>query len=94
MTNDPIVVPLGGADPIVVDLGGVGGVVPGPPGPPGPTAVSDDPGNTATLGSDDLIYVPEPEGFMEEAVYDPTGKRDNAFQMENMTGVLDGGIFT
>ena len=32
----------------------------GPQGPEGPTAVSADAGNTATLGTDDLIYVPTP----------------------------------
>jgi hypothetical protein len=32
------------------------------PGPPGPTAVSSDPGNTATLGTDHLIYVPASDG--------------------------------
>lgn len=30
----------------------------GAPGPPGPSEVSDDPGNLAELGSDELIYVP------------------------------------
>lgn len=91
---EPVPVHLGGAGPVPVDLGGFGGSVPGPPGPPGPTVVSTDPGNAATLGTDHLIYVPKPEGFMEEAVYDPRGKRDDSFQLENMTGVLDGGIFT
>jgi hypothetical protein len=31
----------------------------GPTGPPGPTAISTDPGNIATLGSDSLILVPQ-----------------------------------
>ena len=30
----------------------------GPPGPPGPSAVSVDPDNQATLGTDNLVYVP------------------------------------
>src|SRR6516225_2418179 len=46
-----------------------GGGIPGPPGPqgpagpPGPTAVSKDPNNIATLGSDSLIYVPSPSSL-------------------------------
>lgn len=35
---------------------------PGAPGDPGPSAVSTDAGNTATLGTDDLIYVPAAGG--------------------------------
>ena len=34
----------------------------GPQGPAGPTAVSTDAGNSATLGSDSLIYVPASSG--------------------------------
>lgn len=34
----------------------------GPQGPPGPTAVSTDAGNSATLGTDSLIYVPASTG--------------------------------
>lgn len=30
----------------------------GPEGPPGPSEVSTDGGNLATLGTDDLVYVP------------------------------------
>lgn len=30
----------------------------GAPGPPGPSEVSADGGNLATLGTDDLVYVP------------------------------------
>jgi len=42
---------------IDIPSGGSSGVA-GPAGPPGPTAVSADPGNTAILGSDGLIYLP------------------------------------
>ncbi len=45
--------PVGPAGPAGADS-----TVPGPVGPAGPTAVSADAGNTATLGTDNLIYVP------------------------------------
>lgn len=48
--------------PVIVEVAGAPGETgrPGDPGPPGPTAVSADAGNTATLGSDSLLYVPAP----------------------------------
>ena len=48
-------VQLIGVDVEYVLVGPVTGAI---PGPPGPTAVSADDGNTATLGTDDLIFVP------------------------------------
>lgn len=52
-----ITVSVVGQPSISVEVSPLGAT--GPQGPAGPSAVSDDDGNTAVLGSDDLIFVPE-----------------------------------
>lgn len=47
----------------------------GDQGPEGPTAVSEDEGNIATLGTDGLIYVPEPSGVTDHGAL--TGLSDD-----------------
>lgn len=49
---------------------------PGVDGAPGPTAVSADAENVATLGSDSLLYVPEPWVQMTRAQYDALAVKD------------------
>lgn len=72
------------------ETGAAGAVGPeGPQGPAGPTAVSVDADNTATLGTDGLLYVGKPTGYLPTAGGDMTGpinvKGDGAvaFMMDN-----------
>ena len=51
-----------GADSTVPGPAGPAGAT-GPTGPPGPTAVSANAGNSATLGSDSLVFVPSTWGY-------------------------------
>jgi len=60
---------------VISQSGGGQGPVgpPGPPGPEGPTAVSVDVNNYATLGSDSLIFVPQPPTGNVTSVNGETG---------------------
>jgi hypothetical protein len=82
----PIVGPTGPQG----EAGADGAVGPeGPQGPAGPTAVSVDADNTAILGTDGLLYVGKPTGYLPTSGGDMTGpinvKGDGAvaFQMDN-----------
>lgn len=72
----------------------------GPPGPPGDSLLP----NPATLADGRFIStlggayidIPAPAGSgdMQSLVYDPAGRSTNVFDLANLTGKLDGGIFT
>jgi hypothetical protein len=72
----------------------------GPAGPPGPTAVSADAGNTATLGSDKLIFVPvypagsnaipQPPGLGAAGSATSWSRSDHVHPSEPIVGVTNG----
>ena len=72
----------------------------GPAGPPGPSAVSADANNTATLGSDHLIFVPlspagsnaipQPDGTGAAGVATSWSRSDHVHPTGPVKGVVDG----
>jgi hypothetical protein len=72
----------------------------GPAGPPGPSAVSADASNTATLGSDHLIFVPltpqasnaipQPDGTGAAGVATSWSRSDHVHPTGPVKGVVDG----
>lgn len=72
----------------------------GPPGPPGDSGLPD----AATLANGRMLAVldgsyvdippPSGTGDMRSLVYDPDGRATNVFDLANLTGTLDGGVFT
>lgn len=70
-------------------------------GPPGPGSNVPDPAtanNGEMLAAADgaWIVVPAPAGTgdMQSLIYDPQGRATNVFDISNLTGVIDGGVFT
>ena len=70
-------------------------------GPPGPGSNVPDPAdanNGEMLAAADgaWIIVPAPAGTgdMQSLIYDPQGRATNVFDIGNLTGVIDGGVFT
>lgn len=72
----------------------------GPPGPPGPSYIPD----PATLADGRMVAVQDGEyidiappagtGDMQTLIYDPRGFAADAFNLSNLTGSIDGGVFT
>ena len=74
--------------------------VPGPPGPPGDSWLPDPAelanGRYITTLDGQYIDIPAPAGSgdMQSLIYDPRGIANDAFNLANLTGSLDGGVFT
>lgn len=72
----------------------------GPPGPPGDSHLPDPAtlanGRYITTLDGQYIDVPAPAGSgdMQSLIYDPRGIANDAFNISNLTGALDGGVFT
>lgn len=74
--------------------------IPGPPGKDGTAAVPD-PASIANsymmaVQEGQWVVIPPPSGTgdMQSLIYDPQGRATNVFDIGNLTGVIDGGVFT
>ena len=71
--------------------------LPGPPGDswlPDPATLTD--GRYITTLDGQYVDIPAPAGTgdMQTLIYDPRGVASDAFNLSNLTGAIDGGVFT
>lgn len=101
--SDPVVVTATGTTVVVAQTTATEVIVTGvqgPPGPPGPLAIPDPSdladGRMLAVLDGAYIDIPPPAGTgdMQTLIYDPRGVSADAFDLSNLTGVLDGGVFT
>jgi len=70
----------------------------GPAGPGSlvPSPVDANNGEMIAAQNGAWVVIPPPAGTgdMQSLIYDPRGIADDAFDISNLTGVIDGGVFT